>query len=102
MTEKQQKTAFVRQLKPALNAAKLIQRNEKAKVKGDKIALTYLNNRINVKWTLTESKRTAWSRVGSYYASVPVPPGLKLTGHILASDALDVQTTLEKIIQAAQ
>ena len=100
MTEKQQKAAFVRQLKPALNAAKRITANRRDLV--DSFNLNYLDGCVNAEWTLKASKKTLHYRVGTYGVSVPVPACVDLRFHIEATAAFRAVDVLEKIIQAAR
>ena len=100
MTEKQQKAAFARQLKPAINAVKKFSKPKYAS--GFRVALTYLDSTINVRWVLSQSRHVRPFAVGSYAIAVPVPACVKLTGHIQAIGPTDAQKTLAAIVEAAQ
>lgn len=99
MTEKQQKAAFVRQLKPAITAMKREVSNAKY-VRGNVRASTQLSvtgGAVVVTWSRFAHKACLHFHQGDYAVSVPMPPcvaaktrdGATVHGHTQILDALN-------------
>jgi len=105
MTEKQQKAAFVRQLKPAITAMKREVSNAKY-VRGNVPALSALsvtNGAVVVKWSRFKHKACLHFHAGDYAISVPMPQcvaaktrdGATVHGHVQILDALNYLVRME-------
>lgn len=107
MTEKQQKAAFVRQLKPAITAMKREVSNAKKYARGNVPALSKLEvagGTVVVEWTrFAQHKACLHFHAGNYAISVPMPRcvATKMRDGATAYGALSILDAINDLVRRA-